>query len=657
VRLPDFLVVAQERWDSVERRNQLLIRALSARNPQTRFLFVEAPARPRELGGWRPRPPRLVAPGIWVVRVARPLPNRASRAVSDRVEAAQIRRAARAVGLERPFLWTQDPRAADLIDILGVAGIVYDLTDDWAAFEREPARRSLVDGRIDRLLERADWVFACSRKLAEDAHRRGTEAQLLPNAVTPPPPAAAPLPEVLALPRPRLGYLGTLHSDRLDAGLVARAARLRPQWSFVLMGPDLLRGPDRATLLALPNVHYLGVRPHTRVPSFLAGLDLALLPNLVSDFTRSLDPLKMYEYLASGLPVIATPAGIAQEFRGLVTIATGAEELVAGAERELACAGEERREQLRAAVAGETWDARAQAVEETLGVRFRAPTDVEVSVVIVSYNTRDLLEHCLVELADQNGLSCQTIVVDNGSIDGSSELVMRRFEWAELVALERNTGFARANNLAFECCRGEFVLLLNSDAFLRKDALRQLVDTLRRHPEAGATGPRLLNPDGSLQRSAWPFPHPVRLLIEAIGLHRLLRRTSRYEDLATWAHDRERKVDFLIGACLLLRAEALAEVGGFDEGFWMYGEEADLQRRLSARGWSVVFTPDAACIHVGGASEIGSVPRLRHFYGAQFRFLRKHEGAAAPIVARLALIIGSLVRGRWRAAWFAIRLR
>lgn len=308
-------------------------------------------------------------------------------------------------------------------------------------------------------------------------------------------------------------------------------------------------------------------------------------------------------------------------------------------------------------MANETWEARAVEIERALGVRSPEPTTSEVSVVIASFNTRELLERCLGDLEAQAAAALQTIVVDNASSDGSQEMVRERFPEVELIELPENVGFARANNLAFERCRGEYVLLVNSDTFLHPGGLSEMVAAARRHPRAAAIGARLLNADGTLQRSAWPFPDPARLLLEAFGLHRLLRRTPFYEDLGTWPHDGERSVDFVIGACLLLRTEALREVAGFDERFWMYGEEADLQRRLVARGWSAIFAPKAEAIHVGGASEMASMRRLRHFYAGQRRFLLKHRGRGGWPTARFALLIGSCLRGRWRAAWVALSLR
>ena len=653
-RLPDWLVIGQESWDVVERRNQLLVRALAARHPRARFLFAEQPLRPREVRSWRWPRLRRVAGNVWTIRAVRPLPDRFRR-VSDRLEARQVRRAARALGLEDPLVWTQDPRAATLVDDLGARRIVYDLTDDWAAFESDSARRAEVQRRIESLGARAEVVLACSRPLEERAREWSDRVRYLPNAVDPPTGSVDVPRDLASLPRPRIGYVGTLHSARLDVELLARAAELRPDWSVVLIGPDHLELSHRERLLRLPNVHHLGVRPHAQVRAYLEGLDVCLLPHRVDEFTRSLDPLKLYEYLAAGRPIVATPVGNSPDLEEHVTVAGTAEELVASAASAMAEDSPERQAARRAAVADETWEARAADIETALGVRPASAPSTEVSVVIVSFNTRDLLERCLTDLHAQEGVDFETIVVDNASKDGSVEMVRDRFPQAELIELSENLGFGAANNVAFERCRGEFVLLLNSDAFMQPGTLAKLVAVARRRPDAGAVGPRLVNPDGTLQRSAWPFPAAGRLLLEAFGLHLLLRRLGLLEDLGTWRHDEERPVDFLVGACLLLRTQAIADVAGFDEGFWLYGEESDLMRRMSARGWQVVFAPDPVVTHVAGASSsAGSMTRMRHFYAGQMRFVRKHGGPLAWAVARFALLAGSLLRGRWDAARVAL---
>jgi GT2 family glycosyltransferase len=556
----------------------------------------------------------------------------------------------RALGLEHPYLWTQDPRAASLVERLPIDRIVYDLTDDWAAFETDDTRRTLVERRIASLARRAALVIACSKPLELAARSWSDQVHLVPNAVDGGQEPHSIPSDLEGVPRPRLGYAGTLHSARLDVDLLVRAAQLRPSWAFVFLGPNLLEPKDKSRLLTLPNVHYLGPRPHSAVRSYLEGLDVCLVPHLITDFTQSLDPLKLYEYLAAGRPIVATALGNSPDLQPHIALGTTAAQLVEQAEREIVTNSPARVAARRAVVAHATWSSRAATIEALLGV---LPQDIpafQVSIVIVSFNTRALLERCLAAVAAQTGIAVHTIVVDNASTDGSVAMVRNRFPEVEVLELDQNVGFARANNLAFEKCRGEYVLLLNPDAFLEPHALRQLVATARRHPRAGAVGPRLLNPDGTLQRSAWPFPAASRLLLEASGLHRLLRRVTRFGRLDAWPHDAERSVPFLIGACLLLRATALAEVNGFDEAFWLYGEEADLQRRLRTRGWSVVFTPSATATHVGAAASADMHARTRHFYTGQMRFLQKHGGRGSWPIARASLVVGSLLRGRLTAA-------
>lgn len=648
----DWLIVGQEEWDEVERRNQLIVRAMAGRHPRARFLFAEIPLRPRELRRWRWPRVRRVASNIWVIRAVRPLPGARFARLSDRVEARVLQRALWRLAIEQPLVWTQDPRAESLLDDLPVSRIVYDLTDDWAAFESEPGRCAAVQAQIERLGARADLVLACSRSLQEGARRWRPDAQYLPNAVEGPSKPGPVPPALAALPRPILGYVGTQHSSRLDVDLLVAATQLRPDWSFVLLGPDHLGAEDRARLLGRPNVHHLGVRPHREVRDHLAALDVCLIPHIVNDFTRSLDPLKLYEYLAAGRRVVATPVGNAPDLEEHVAFGSTPAELIAACEQAMAEDSPERVAVRRAAVAEATWEARAQQIDQLLGDAPAPPPPItgRVDVVVVSFNTRELLERCLLAVRAQVGADVHTIVVDNASADGSVELVREQFPEVELIELDENAGFGRANNIAFERCRGEFVLLLNSDAFLAPDSIATLVEAARRHPEAGAIGPRLLNADGTLQRSAWPFPSAGRLLLEAVGLHLVLRRVGLLEDLGTWAHDEEREVDFVIGACLLLRREALDEVGGFDEGFWLYAEETDLLARFAERGRRTWFTPQTAVTHIASASSTSSSGRLTNFYAGQRRYLGKHGGPGAWPVARVALLVGSVLRRRWGAA-------
>ncbi len=271
-----------------------------------------------------------------------------------------------------------------------------------------------------------------------------------------------------------------------------------------------------------------------------------------------------------------------------------------------------------------------------------------VTVVIVSYNTRDLTLRCLRDLTAEltrAAIASEIWVVDNASRDGSAAAIAREFPGVHLVASEQNLGFGAANNLAFLRARGEFLLLLNSDALVHAGALFPLVDYLRQHPGVGAVGPRLLNEDGSLQVSCWKFPSPARVWLEALGLARLFTSHPRLGDYYRWAHDETRSVDFVIGACLLIRREIYHQIGGFDESFFLYAEETDWEKRVRAAGWDIVFTPDALVTHLGGASGAGEKAKVSDLFAqGQERFILKHFGRRGWLVMRAGLVFGSLVR-------------
>lgn len=285
-----------------------------------------------------------------------------------------------------------------------------------------------------------------------------------------------------------------------------------------------------------------------------------------------------------------------------------------------------------------------------LSSRENCPT---VSVVIVSYNTRGLTLKCLRTLYDDLGAAsgqsgadfAEVWVVDNASSDGSVEAIRREFPGVHLIAAEKNLGFGAANNRAFERARGEFLFLLNSDAFVARGAVRFLAQFLQDHASVGGVGPRLLNQDGSLQVSCWKFPSPRRAWLEAFGMARVFADHPRLGDYYRWGHDAERSVDFVIGAALMVRRAVYEQVGGFDESFFLYAEETDWQKRIHAAGWDIVFTPEAQVTHLGGASGTSEREKVSNlFWEGQERYTLKHHGSAGWVVLRAAMLLGALVR-------------
>ncbi len=265
----------------------------------------------------------------------------------------------------------------------------------------------------------------------------------------------------------------------------------------------------------------------------------------------------------------------------------------------------------------------------------------DVSVVIVSYNTRDVLRRCLTTLDDEaRQVPLETLIVDNGSRDGSVEMVAREFPHVRLIQAGKNLGFAAANNVLFRFGQGKYLVLLNSDAFLLPGSLRRALDRMEAEPNTGLGGGRLIGEDGSWQPSARLFPSVFNDFLSLTGLaHRF--RKSRFFGRAdrTWADPlQETDTDWVPGAFSIVRSSVLDEIGGFDESFFLYYEEVDLCRRIRAAGYAVRYWPDVVVVHLGGESSKSMPQVARSSSGAQltlwrlrsgFLYYRKHHGSAA----------------------------
>lgn len=282
-----------------------------------------------------------------------------------------------------------------------------------------------------------------------------------------------------------------------------------------------------------------------------------------------------------------------------------------------------------------------------------------VSVVVVNWNTRELLARCLESIRPAAGIACEMIVVDNGSTDGSQAMVRERFAPARLLANADNVGFAQASNQGAAAARGDYVLLLNSDAQLLDGALAALVELAAAQPKAAAVGARLLDIDHTFQASHGRFPTLGRELLILSGIGRLLYG-GWYPSSGPDEQLGPQPVEWVGGACMLLRRAAFDAVGGLDEGYFMYAEEMDLCYRLRAAGWEVWYQPAATVLHVGSASSVLHAPRREALlYRGRVRFFRKHHGAWKAVVLmcliftltaiKIPVHVGlrAVSRGRW----------
>ncbi len=252
---------------------------------------------------------------------------------------------------------------------------------------------------------------------------------------------------------------------------------------------------------------------------------------------------------------------------------------------------------------------------------------MDLSIIIVNWNTRDLLAQCLESLNVKTleRWNVETFVVDNASTDGSPAMVRARFPWVTLIENAENVGFARANNQALRQAAGKYVVLLNSDTEVQPGALQTLVEFMEAHPEAGACGPRLLNGDGSLQPSCHPLLTPGREFWRLLFLDKLWPRATYSQH--HWDLQTPRPVEVIKGACLLLRRAALDQVGLLDEQYFMYTEEMDLCARLLQAGWRNYWVPQAEVVHYGEAStrQVAEAMFIA-LYRSKAQFQRKFGG-------------------------------
>lgn len=281
-----------------------------------------------------------------------------------------------------------------------------------------------------------------------------------------------------------------------------------------------------------------------------------------------------------------------------------------------------------------------------------------LSIIIVNWNTRELLADCLRSVyATLEGLSGEVFVVDNASSDGSATMVRERFPQACLVQNGRNLGYARANNQALDRCRGRYALLLNSDTLVEPGAFQALVAFMDANEHAGACGPRLLNHDGTLQPSCHPLLTTSREFWRLVLLDRVWPLAS-YR-MARWPVDEPREVEVIKGACLLLRRSALAAVGLLDERYFIYTEEMDLCYRLAQAGWSLWWVPQSRVVHYGASSTSQLADEMYlQLYRSKGQFQEKFWGRRglrrfvwAIKIAYAPRWLVAVLFGLWSPAW------
>lgn len=277
----------------------------------------------------------------------------------------------------------------------------------------------------------------------------------------------------------------------------------------------------------------------------------------------------------------------------------------------------------------------------------------ELAVIIVSYNTKDLLRTCLESLCREVGSSdAHIMVVDNGSTDGSEAIVRKQFSRVQWVENGKNLGFAAAINIGVKKSSGEYILFLNPDVTVLEGGLSKTLKYIHQHSEVGIVGCKILSPDGSVQQSARELPTLWTLFLENSFLYKLLPHTGLLRNPWVTDVDREQEVDIVKGAFLVIRREALESVGGLDERFFLYSEEQDLCLRVKKAGWNVMYVPVPAIVHYeGGSSVPGKNSSKLMVYESEYKYFRKHYGTFYAKAAS-AIMVGGLVTRIF--VWFIV---
>jgi GT2 family glycosyltransferase len=285
---------------------------------------------------------------------------------------------------------------------------------------------------------------------------------------------------------------------------------------------------------------------------------------------------------------------------------------------------------------------------------------IDLSVIIVSYNTRELLMNCLRSIRDcSKEAAIEILVVDNNSGDGSADSVERDFQEVRLIRNRENTGFAAANNQALHEATGRYLMLLNSDTLVHAGAFRELIAFMDAHRQAGYCGPKLLNDDGTHQPSAKRFPTLWSRSFSMVGLAQRYPESRHCLDLhISKGSDAPFQTDWVTGACLVVRREAFEAVGLMDEGYFLYFEETDWCRKMVSAGHAGWYVPAAKVTHLGGRS-VEHSNDVRPFFGnhpvhwvrSARRYQRRHFGYVGMVVAQwLEMLLYVLIwlRHVWR---------
>ena len=273
---------------------------------------------------------------------------------------------------------------------------------------------------------------------------------------------------------------------------------------------------------------------------------------------------------------------------------------------------------------------------------------MDVSIIVVAWNVRDFVYNCLKSVYKETiEIKFEVIYVDNGSEDGSVEMVKSKFPEVRIIENSENLGFIKANNQGIKIARGRYILLLNSDTIVLDNAIAKTVKFADDHPESAIVGCKVLNPDGSLQRNAFQFYSTINMIFHVTYLSKLFPRNKLFakERYGEWDFNDVREVDVIVGCYSLVRMEAIKQVDLMDELFFVYGDDIDWCYLFVKTGWKVIFTPEPKIIHFGGQTTKKKAVKFQYqLYGSKIIHVKKHYSYKTFLICRLLTSLFFFIR-------------